>query len=215
PRSPPFHYTTLFRSSISGDMRAEATVKEAWARMSPSSTRRRKARFSRTTSMNCFISSSRLSFSSLWPRWAVFNRPFSRVSSIRVGLMVVEGIQIPPLILLGQILVDILGLDALELAAGQDGEQLPAQVQGLLDGPVLVGALGDVALFKLVGKLGVQQIGGAQGGLAQDGHELLVLLAGGVGGKELVHSARVVLSGLSRAGALVLQTGQGGQHVHG
>ena len=61
-----------------------------------------------------------------------------------------------PLILLGQILVDILGLNALELTAGQDAQQLPAQVQGLLNGAVLLGTLGDIALFKLVGKLGVE-----------------------------------------------------------
>jgi len=82
-------------SSISVDMRAEATVKDPWARIRASSTLARRARFSRTTSRNCFISSSRLSFRSLWPRRAVFRRPFSRVSSIRVGFTLIAGIPYP------------------------------------------------------------------------------------------------------------------------
>ena len=46
-------------------------------------------------SKNCFISSSRLSLRSLWPRVAVFSRPFSRFSSILVGFMVAEAICSP------------------------------------------------------------------------------------------------------------------------
>ena len=72
-------------SSISGDMTADAAAKAVLARVRPSSTFRRRVRFSRTTSMNCFISSSRLSLRSLWPRLAVRSRPLSRVSSMRVG----------------------------------------------------------------------------------------------------------------------------------
>ena len=83
-------------SSISGDMTAEATVNDPWAFINPSSTRFRTARFSRTTSRNCFISSSRLSFSSLCPRLAVLSRFFSRVSSIRVGFTFMAGILSPP-----------------------------------------------------------------------------------------------------------------------
>ena len=73
-------------------MSAEATVKAPWTVISSSSTSCRRARTSRTVSRNCFISSSRLSFSSLWPRWAVRSLPFRRVSSIRVGLTVILGI---------------------------------------------------------------------------------------------------------------------------
>ena len=54
-----------------------ATCSEAKAWVSPSSTRIRSALFCFTTSMNWRISSSRLSFKSLWPRRAVFNRPLS------------------------------------------------------------------------------------------------------------------------------------------
>ena len=37
-----------------------------------------------------------MSFKSLWPRVAVFRRPLSLVSSIRVGLIVLEAIYLPP-----------------------------------------------------------------------------------------------------------------------
>ncbi len=97
---------------------------------------------------------------------------------------------------------------------GRRAKKLPAEVERLLNGAVLVRALRDIAFFKLVGKLGVQQVSRAQRRLAQDGHELLVLLTGGIGREELVHRAGVVLAGLARADALVLQTGQARQHVH-
>ena len=71
---------------------AEATVKEPWTRIRSCSTWARRARSSRTVSKNCFISSSRLSLSSLWPRWAVLSLPLSRVSSIRVGFTTVFAI---------------------------------------------------------------------------------------------------------------------------
>jgi hypothetical protein len=108
------------------------------------------------------------------------------------------------------VLLNQLGLDALELGLRQDGQQLPAQIQRLLNGAVFVVALVDVALFKLVGKLGIQQVVVRQRGFAQNGHQLLGFLAGGIRGEELVHGVGVVLPGLALADALVLQTGQAG-----
>ena len=82
-------------SSISGDIMAAATVKAAFACSSPFSTLARSSRFFLTMSRNCFINSSRLSLRSLWPRVAVFSRPFSLVSSILVGFTVAEAISSP------------------------------------------------------------------------------------------------------------------------
>ena len=82
-------------------------------------------------------------------------------------------------LLFREVLFDELRFDALELSLGQNAQQLPAQIQRLLDGPVGLVALGDIALFKLIRKLGVLEIGGRQSGLAQDAHQLLVLLTGG------------------------------------
>ena len=44
---------------------------------------------------------------------------------------------------------------------------------------------------------------------------LLGVLAAGIGREQLVHRAGVVLTGLALADALILQTRQAGQHVHG
>ena len=72
-----------------GDMIELATCIAAKAWVSPSSTRIRSALLRLTTSMNWRISSSRLSLRSLWPRLAVFKRPFNWLSTIRVGVIAV------------------------------------------------------------------------------------------------------------------------------
>ena len=64
-----------------------------------------------------------------------------------------------PLLLLRQVFVDILRLDALKLAARQDAQQLPAEVERLLDGAVLVRSLRNIALFKLIGELCIKKVG--------------------------------------------------------
>ena len=106
------------------------TITKFWftARISASTFSRRRL-FSRTISKNCRISSSRLSFSSLCPRTAVVSFFFSRVSSIRVGFICVVAKGHAPPLLLSVILVQKFVLDTLQLAAGQNGEQLPADIQ--------------------------------------------------------------------------------------
>ena len=64
---------------------ARASMNSWLAARMPASTSKRSLRFSRTLSKNCRISSSRLSFSSLWPRVAVLSFFFRRLSSMRVG----------------------------------------------------------------------------------------------------------------------------------
>ena len=118
-------------------------------------------------------------------------------------------------LLTGQVLLDELGLDTLELTLGQDAQQLPADGQRLFDAAVGLVALGDIPLLKGVGKLGVKLVVVGEGSLAQNGHELLGFLAAGIGGEELVHGAGMVGAGLALADALVLQTAQTGEHVHG
>ena len=79
-----------------GDITLDATVMARLASSMPASTLARSALFSRTMRKNCRISSSRLSLSSRWPRTAVRSRPLSRVSSIRVGLIVLLAMSAPP-----------------------------------------------------------------------------------------------------------------------
>ena len=71
--------------SAASCMEARASMNSWLAAFSPCSTFWRRAMFSRTRSRNWRISSSRLSFSSLWPRVAVASFFFRRVSSMRVG----------------------------------------------------------------------------------------------------------------------------------
>ena len=82
--------------SISGDITLDATVMARLASSMPCSTLARSSLFSRTIRKNWRISSSRLSLSSRWPRTAVRRRPLSRVSSIRVGLIVLLAMRTPP-----------------------------------------------------------------------------------------------------------------------
>ena len=83
-------------SSISGLMIALATCSEAKASVRPLSTRSRSCLLSFTTSRNWRMSSSRLSFMSLWPRRAVLSLPLSCLSIILVGAIVVLAIKLPP-----------------------------------------------------------------------------------------------------------------------
>ena len=71
--------------STSSCIPARARRKFLLAAWMPASTCSRRVLFSRTWSRNWRISSSRLSFSSLWPRVAVASFFFRRVSSMRVG----------------------------------------------------------------------------------------------------------------------------------
>ena len=77
-------------------MAARAITKFWLAAPMPRSTFSRRALFTRTSSKNCRISSSRLSLSSLCPRTAVANFFFCLVSSIRVGFTWVDANGIPP-----------------------------------------------------------------------------------------------------------------------
>ena len=63
-------------------------------------------------------------------------------------------------ILFGIVFVHHFALDALEFATGKDAQQLPAKIQGLEDVAVFLVTLGNIALLKFFGELGVQQIGG-------------------------------------------------------
>ena len=116
---------------------------------------------------------------------------------------------------LAVVFVEQLVADTLEFAPGQDGEQLPADVEGLFNAPVGVEALGDIDLLEFVGEFCIELVDIRQSCLAEDDHQLLGVLASGVGGEELVHRVGVVGSGLALADALILESGEGGEHVDG
>ena len=82
--------------SVASSIPALAMTKFLFAERIPASTFSRSSMFSRTRSRNWRISSSRLSFKSLWPLTAVTNFFFVLVNSIRVGVTCVDAIYHPP-----------------------------------------------------------------------------------------------------------------------
>ena len=82
--------------SAASDMPAFAMTKFRFAERIPASTFLRTSIFSRTRSRYWRISSSRLSFRSLWPRIAVIRFFFRRVSSILVGFTCFAATMPPP-----------------------------------------------------------------------------------------------------------------------
>ena len=72
------------------------------------------------------------------------------------------------------------GRDALEHLLGEDTQQLPADVERLEDGAVLVVALRDEVLLELGEELEVEQVVGRQRLLAHHGLHRLHVLADGV-----------------------------------
>src|SRR5450759_868155 len=114
--------------------------------------------------------------------------------------------------LAGVILLDVLDLDPLELVRRQQRQQVPADLEGLLDVAVLV-ALVEELLLELVRELQVQPVGLGERLLADDGDQPSQVDALGVEGVELVRDAPVIGPGLILADALVHQAREARQHV--
>ena len=93
------------------------------------------------------------------------------------------------------------GRDALEHLLGEDTQQLPADVERLEDGAVLVVALRDEVLLELGEELEVEQVVGRQRLLAHHGLHRLHVLADGVARVLPIHqnkqtNAERIVSGL-------------------
>ena len=112
-------------------------------------------------------------------------------------------------------LLDDLVVQAVQLLPRQDGQQLPAQVQALVDGAVLARALVQKPLLKLLAELQVLFVGGGELLLADDAGKAARVADLGVAGEQLVVQVRVVGAGVALADAVFHQTGQAGQHVDG
>ena len=114
---------------------------------------------------------------------------------------------------LAVILVEELVADSLELAARKYREELPADVERVLDAAVGVKALRDIFLLEFVRKLCIKLIHIRQRVLAQNNHEFLCVLTARIRGEQLVHRVRVVGSRLALADTLIFESGQGRQNV--
>src|SRR6266850_4524253 len=110
---------------------------------------------------------------------------------------------------------DHLRLDPLYLGVRERGDDVPADVESLLDAPVFVDALLHEHLLESLRDLEELPVGLAQALLADDRGEGSVVLALGVAGVELVCEASVVLPGPPLADALVHEPGEALEHVDG
>jgi hypothetical protein len=106
------------------------------------------------------------------------------------------------------------GRNSLQHLLGEDTQQLPANVQRLEDGTVLVVALGDEVLLELAEELEVEQVVGGERLLADHSLHGLHVLADGVARVQLIGHVRVVLPGHVLTDGRLHQTRQRWQHVH-
>ena len=103
--------------------------------------------------------------------------------------------------------------NSLQHLFGEDSKQLPANVQGLKDRPVLVSSLRDEVLLEFAQKLQIEKIISGQGFLADDRLHRLHVLANGIAGVQLVGYVRVIFSCHALANGGLHQTRQRWQHV--
>eukprot|EP00050_Salpingoeca_kvevrii_P005899 m.286285 g.286285 ORF g.286285 m.286285 type:complete len:410 (+) comp11542_c0_seq1:188-1417(+) len=106
-------------------------------------------------------------------------------------------------------------VDALEHLLGEEAEQLPANVERLEHGAVLIWALVDELLLKLLEELEVQEILRAEGLLTDDGLHGLHILANGIACIQLVRHLAVILARHLVTNGRLHKTRERGQHVDG
>ena len=111
------------------------------------------------------------------------------------------------------VLLDERPVNPHQLLDGQHGEELPGEVQGLDDGPVLVCSLPDEPVLELVGELEEEPVPLGKGLLPDDGHEAPKVVPLGIGGVALVRDLLVVLPRVGGTDPQVHEPGEGGEDV--
>jgi len=114
---------------------------------------------------------------------------------------------------LGVVLLDERAVYPHELLDRQHREELPGEVQGLDDGPVLVRPLPDEAVLELVGELEEEPVPLGEGLLPDDRHEAAEVVPLGIGRIALVRDLLVVLPRMGGADPQVHEPGEGGEDV--
>ena len=104
------------------------------------------------------------------------------------------------------VLVEPFVVDTLELAPWKQSEQLPSDIERLLDRAVSIVSLADVFLFEFIRELCVLQVDLSKSSLAEDRHQFLRVFSAGICCEQLVHRVRVVASRLSFADTLILKS---------
>src|SRR3990172_2401103 len=189
-----------------------------------SATRDFSARFERRvfarsrTRKNSTMRASRLSFSKRWPRSAIRRVRRSWRSWDRVGLYCARTILRGHLRLpapRGVVRLEDLPVDLREPCLVDRREELPADLEGLLDRAVLLVPLADELLLEAVRELEHLPVPLGEGLLPDDRHEASGVLAFRVGGVELVGHLFVILPSPTLPDPRVHEPRKGGQRVDG
>src|SRR5437867_12996130 len=149
-----------------------------------------------STRKNSTISASRFSLSSRWPRSAIRRVRRSWSSWHRVGLYSARTIlraHLRRAPVLRMVLLEGLAVDLREPGLVQRRQELPADLEGVDDAPVLLGALADELLLEPVRELKHLPVALGERLLPDDRHEAPHVLALRVRGVELVRDLLVIL----------------------
>src|SRR3989449_6048666 len=168
------------------------------------------------TRKNSTISASRFSFRSRCPRSAVRrvrrrDRSWERVGLYSARTILRAHLRRPPV--LRMVLVERLPIDLRQPGLVDRREEAPSDLEGVLDGPVLLGALADELLFEPVRELEHLPVPVGEGFLSNDRHETTDVLSFRVRRIELVRDLLVVLARPVLPDPGVHEPGQGGQRV--
>src|SRR5438094_661478 len=201
----------LSRSISSSRCRMNASVD-----LSSGITRYSRAFTRRFTFSISSISPSRFSFRSLCPRSAVRrvrrrDRSWERVGLYSARTILRAHLRRPPV--LRMVLVERLPIDLRQPGLVDRREEAPSDLEGVLDGPVLLGALADELLFEAVCEFEHLPVPVGEGFLSDDRHETADVLSFRVRGIELVRDLLVVLARPVLPDPGIHESRQGGERI--
>src|SRR5256712_7987345 len=168
------------------------------------------------TRKNSTISASRFSFRGRCPRSAVRrvrrrDRSWERVGLYSARTILRAHLRRPPV--LRMVLVERLPIDLRQPSLVDRREEAPSDLEGVLDAPVLLGALADELLFEPVRELEHLPVPVRERFLPDDRHETADVLSFRVRRIELVRDLLVVLAGPVLPDPGVHEAGQGGERI--
>src|SRR5256712_11930232 len=168
------------------------------------------------TRKNSTISASRFNLRSRCPRSAVRrvrrrDRSWERVGLYSARTILRAHLRRPPV--LRMVLVERLPIDLRQPGLVDRREEAPSDLEGVLDGPVLLGALADELLFEPVRELEHLPVPVGEGFLSDDRHETADVLSFRVRRIELVRDLLVVLARPVLPNPGIHEPGQGGERI--
>src|SRR5881296_1269734 len=212
---------TSFEASAADRTPIDPSIARAMA-IRCSATRYLSARWDRSvfarsrTRKNSTINASRFNLRSRCPRSAVRrvrrrDRSWERVGLYSARTILRAHLRRPPV--LRMVLVERLPIDLRQPGLVDRREEAPSDLEGVLDGPVLLGALADELLFEPVRELEHLPVPVGEGFLSNDRHETTDVLSFRVRRIELVRDLLVVLARPVLPDPGIHEAGQGGERI--